>query len=39
MFHIILAWLLYILEGGEEKDRVMQISKTCLFHDKNTDYR
>jgi hypothetical protein len=24
--------------GGEEKDRAMQILKTCLFHDENTDY-
>ena len=30
---------LVYLEGGEEKDRAMQILKACLFHDENTDYR
>jgi hypothetical protein len=39
MFNITLAWLLYILEGGEEKDRAMQILKACPFYDENTDYR
>jgi hypothetical protein len=39
MFNTTLAWLLYILEGGEEKDRATQILKTCLFYDENTDYR
>jgi len=39
MFNITLAWLLYILEGGEEKDRAIPIQKACPFHDKDTDYR